>query len=144
MIVIYMTNYMPSFRTIENVTLNRGGKTIGSIVWKDGEYYYLSRRTSEHYFVKYHGFGVQANLFMKLLDRKFQTELDRKLGITKQIRGIIIDYHGKTRTMYFADMDAWFLNSIPYQTCKVGDCTIEDYGRQFVLSTDRMSVLWKS
>lgn len=126
--------YPYQFKVLEDCRLNRDGKIIGQIVKYKENIYYKSFRTSAHYFIKYKGFGIDSTLFMKLLDREFNNELQKRLGIRRRITGIIIEYQGrKEHRFYFADMDTFFMNKINYGTAKQTEDEVESYGRQFIL-----------
>ena len=128
------------FQTVEEIKLNRGGKHIGRIVRYKNKFYYLSPRTDEHFFVIYKGFGIDTALFKSFITRKFQTELQRRLGVKVNLSGIIIHYKGvRENRYYFADIDTWFENSQNYGTAN--GKTGETYGQQKILPKKFMTIM---
>lgn len=130
------------FVEIMPVYLNRTGKKIGKIVkWKRNQcYYYLSKRTKEHFFRKFQGFGMDKNLIVSMLNAN--TTNPKLNMLYRQIEGIIIFYDGVREKRYFySNLDDWIFNAIPYGTTKKIKNTTETYGSQKVLPQSFMRVI---
>lgn len=118
------------YARIRDVTLNRGGVLIGSVVmWPGGRRAYLSRRRAEHYFIKHRGFGLDKALFWGLSDR------DR-------IDMVVIEYTGSRGTRWFvSSIDDWLDHSVEVRHSKNAGPITETYGVQKVLCEDHMDEL---
>src|SRR3990167_5054197 len=125
------------FRKVRDVRLNRGGKIIGQIVIYRREFYYLSHRNKNTYFIKFGGFGMDRELIKKMV---IPSSKDGDITFQK-IEGIIIFYDGTREKRYYvaSPYDFWE-KGIPYGTAKqVGD--VESYGSQYILSKKYMKIL---
>lgn len=117
-----------NFKKVRDVRLNRGGKKIGIIaIDRYGRKCYVTYREPGHYFILFHGFGIDKTLIKKLLEDK--------------IDHIYIVYKGKRgEKIYYSNMDKWIMKGQPYGTAKEVEDDVETYGEQLILPTSQMKV----
>lgn len=130
------------FKELMPVYLNRTGKKIGKIVrWvRDNKVYYYSYRTPEHFFIKFHGFGLDKNLLVSIL--RANTTNEELNELYRKIAGIIIFYDGKKEKRYYlSNLDDWVFYATPYGITKKEKQNLETYGFQKILSLTHMKVV---
>jgi len=129
------------FTHLRDVRLNRQGKKIGEIVKFKGNIYYFTYRTSEHFFIKFRGFGLDRGILKHLLEEE---ETIRKLLQNPNFElKIIIFYDGKREKRYYL-VDIWdfIMKGIEVEYTKdVKDGDIESYGVQKILPIKDMKLL---
>lgn len=125
------------FRKVKPIKLNRDGKIIGHIVTYKDKYYYFSHRTSEHFFRKFQGLGMDKTLLRKMT---IPTGKPEDL-LFEKINGIIIFYDGeKEKRFYISDPYDW-IDGIPYGTAKEFDGDIQTYGEQIIMPIKKMQII---
>lgn len=124
------------FNKIKDVKLNRDGKVIGSFVIFRSKLYYYTHRTSEHYFIKYKGLGLD-----KVLLRKMTSLKEKPDDLFGRIQGIIVFYDGeREKRFYFVDPFDWD-DGITYGTAKEFNGEVQSYGEQKIYPMAKMILL---
>lgn len=119
-------------RFIKPMRLNRDGKIIGYIVkvfFRGQSFWaYYSVRRPEHYFIKYHGFGLNHEILVNLL-REWSIEW------------IIIHYKGVKGDKYLlSNIDTWFNSTIRVEYTKDVGNEMETYSSQVILPEKEMEL----
>ena len=122
-----------NIKFIKPIRLNRGGKIIGQLVkfYFKGKWLwaYYSPRTPEHYFIKYHGFGIDKALLKNLM-------------MVWHLDYIIIHYKGvKGERFLLSNLDNWYMKGIDVEYSKDMGYVGETYGSQKILNEDYMKLL---
>lgn len=126
--------YSKEFKRIQPIRLNRDGKIIGHLCVWQGQIVYLSRRTNEHFFIRYNGFGLDKILVKKMIAAD-------PAELLRRVKSIIIFYDGVHEKRYFLTTPEDWIDGHPYGTAKDVGSDIETYGEQYVLPIDSMRLI---
>ena len=142
MINMKIDDFLKQLKTIRTVRLNRKGKIIGKIVRFGNRIFYFSYRNDNHYFIKFHGFGLDAGVLKKILEEEVAL---RKVTSNKRFKlMIMIYYDGKTeRKILLADPIQFLMEGIDVHYTKDTEIDWETYGKQKILGEDKMICLMK-